>query len=172
MLRRAGAHPDLFVVGIDANAASMWDASRRASGPAHRGGLPNALFVVAAAESLPPEMDGFADEVSVHFPWGSLLRGVVQPDPCVLTALARVTRPGGTVSMLLSVTEHDREGSIASIDLTTIEELARRYEEHWLTLIEGRPATRDEIWAAHSSWAKRLAVGSRRPAWRLEFRRS
>lgn len=172
MLRRAAAHPDLFIVGIDADAASMREASRRAAGPARRGGLPNALFVVAQAESLPPELDGFADEVFVHLPWGSLLRGVVQAEPSILAPLAGVTRPGGTVSMLLSVTERDREAAVASLDLTAIEELAPRYAGHRLMLIEGRPATRGEIRAAHSSWAKRLAVGSRRTAWRLEFSRS
>ena len=34
------------------------------------------LFIQAAVEDLPPELDGVADEVHVHFPWGSLLRAV------------------------------------------------------------------------------------------------
>jgi hypothetical protein len=65
------------VIGIDANAASMADASRRAARPVKRGGLPNALFVVAAAENLPSELGGWAEAVTVHFPWGSLLRGLL-----------------------------------------------------------------------------------------------
>ena len=50
MLRVAAARPETLIVGVDANAAGMADASRRA---ARRGALPNALFAVAAAEHPP-----------------------------------------------------------------------------------------------------------------------
>ena len=50
VLRAASARPDTLVIGVDANAAGMAEASRRA---ARRGALPNALFVVAAAEHPP-----------------------------------------------------------------------------------------------------------------------
>jgi len=46
----AAQRPETLVIGIDANAAAMADASRRA---ARRAQLPNALFVVAAAEHPP-----------------------------------------------------------------------------------------------------------------------
>jgi len=50
VLAAAAARPDTLVIGVDANAAGMAEASRRA---ARRGALPNALFVVAAAEHPP-----------------------------------------------------------------------------------------------------------------------
>ena len=50
VIERARAQPDALVVGIDASAAGMADASRRAARSVPRGGVPNALFVVAAAE--------------------------------------------------------------------------------------------------------------------------
>jgi 16S rRNA (adenine(1408)-N(1))-methyltransferase len=50
VLRAARARPEILHVGIDANAAGMAEASRRA---ARRGALPNALFAVAAAEHPP-----------------------------------------------------------------------------------------------------------------------
>jgi 16S rRNA (adenine(1408)-N(1))-methyltransferase len=50
VLRAAAERPDTLVIGLDANAAAMADASRRAL---RRGTLPNALFVVAAAEHPP-----------------------------------------------------------------------------------------------------------------------
>jgi 16S rRNA (adenine(1408)-N(1))-methyltransferase len=50
VLATARRRPDTLVVGVDANAAGMADASRRA---ARRGALPNALFAVAAAEHPP-----------------------------------------------------------------------------------------------------------------------
>ena len=42
--------------------------------------LPNALFVVAAAERVPAELHGLADELTILFPWGSLLRGALALD--------------------------------------------------------------------------------------------
>lgn len=50
VLAAAAARRDTLLVGIDANAAGMAEASRRA---ARRGALPNALFAVAAAEHPP-----------------------------------------------------------------------------------------------------------------------
>jgi len=50
VLAAATASPDTLVIGMDANAAAMADSSRRA---ARRRALPNALFVVAAAEHPP-----------------------------------------------------------------------------------------------------------------------
>jgi 16S rRNA (adenine(1408)-N(1))-methyltransferase len=51
----------------------MVEASRRAAGPARKGGLDNALFVLAAAEAPPAELWALAARVTVLFPWGSLL---------------------------------------------------------------------------------------------------
>jgi tRNA G46 methylase TrmB len=50
VLAAAAARPDTLVIGLDADAAAMADASRRA---ARRGAIPNALFAVAAAEHPP-----------------------------------------------------------------------------------------------------------------------
>ena len=40
------------------------------------GPLPNLLLVIAAVESLPAELTALADEVTVYFPWGSLLEAI------------------------------------------------------------------------------------------------
>jgi 16S rRNA (adenine(1408)-N(1))-methyltransferase len=46
VLAAAAAQPETLVVGLDANAAGMREASRRAK-------LPNVLYAVAAAEHPP-----------------------------------------------------------------------------------------------------------------------
>jgi 16S rRNA (adenine(1408)-N(1))-methyltransferase len=50
VLAAAAQRPDTLVLGLDASAAAMADASRRAS---RRNALPNALFAVAAAQHPP-----------------------------------------------------------------------------------------------------------------------
>lgn len=148
----------------------MAEASRRAARGVRRGGLANAVFVVAAAEALPAALDGIATALTVHFPWGSLLDGLLCADPCILAGIRRVTRPGATVTLLLSVTERDHVAAMASFSDDVIARLGRCYAAHGLALTEGRPATAAEVAGSHSTWARRLGAGARRPAWLLRFR--
>ena len=164
----AAAQPDRLVVGVDANAAGMATASRRAAAKPSRGGLPNALFVVAAAEALPAELEGVADLVTVHFPWGSLLRGLLGADPATMTGLSRVLRPGGTLQLLVSSMARDRGVGVAPIQAATLRALADSYATWGLAVTRLRLATVADVTAAHSTWGKRLGAGTRRPAWLLQ----
>lgn len=171
MLATAAARPGALAIGVDANAAAMAEASRRAARASARGGLANALFVVAAAEALPPELDGIAASLSVHFPWGSLLHGLLRAEPAILSGIARVARPGACITLVLSITPRDRIAGLSALDAEAIARLAGGYAVHGLVLTEGRPATAGDLAAAHSTWARRLGAGSQRPAWLLRFRR-
>ncbi|HEX2173912.1 MAG TPA: class I SAM-dependent methyltransferase [Dehalococcoidia bacterium] len=171
VLATAAGCSDILVIGVDANAASMAEASRRAAKSTRRGGLPNALFVVAAAESLPHDLDGLADAVTIHFPWGSLLRGLLSADVALLQALARVTRSGAAVTVLLSVTPRDNLDGLESIGERTFGRLAGDYATQGLTLVGARPAEADDLARSHSTWAKRLGARAGRPAWLVRFRR-
>jgi 16S rRNA (adenine(1408)-N(1))-methyltransferase len=167
VLAAAAAQADRLVVGVDANAAGMATASRRAAAKPSRGGLTNALFVVAAVEMLPRELDGVADLVTVHFPWGSLLRGLLGADATTMTSLTRVLRPAATLQLLLSSTDRDRSAGVAPIQAATLAALAESYTSWGLAVTEARPATVADVAAAHSSWGKRLGAGTWRPAWLL-----
>jgi 16S rRNA (adenine(1408)-N(1))-methyltransferase len=169
---RSTGRPDVLAIGIDADAASMAEASRKVMRAAKGGGLPRALFVVAAAEALPCELDGCADALTVQFPWGSLLRGVLTAESAILAGISRLTRPGATVTMLLSVAERDRLTGLEVLEERTFAALAPSYAGHGLLLREARPATAEQIAAAHSSWAKRLLANSTRPVWYVRFERA
>jgi 16S rRNA (adenine(1408)-N(1))-methyltransferase len=170
VLAVAAACPSLLAIGVDADAASMAEASQRAARAVRKGGVPNALFVAAAAESLPAELNGTVASLTVHFPWGSLLRGLLSADHSILSGIRRVIRPGATMTVLLSVTERDHVTGTDSFDGGEIERIRCGYAAHGLILTECRPATPDDLAATHSTWAKRLGAGSRRPAWLLRFR--
>ncbi|HLZ47897.1 MAG TPA: hypothetical protein VKR80_04530 [Candidatus Limnocylindria bacterium] len=122
----------------------------------------NALFVVAAAEALPAELDGTISGVSIYLPWGSLLRGLVGPSPVVLRGIARLLRPGGAAIALLSIAERDGGEPLGprSIDRAA-------YVAGGLEVVDWRPAMPEEVAAADSSWAKRLQASSRRSVWIL-----
>jgi 16S rRNA (adenine(1408)-N(1))-methyltransferase len=104
------------VLGVDSSHAAMAEASRRAARPIRRGGLPNARFVVAAAESLPGELARSADLVTVHFPWGSLLRGATGADPEVADRLACLVAVGGRLRLLLPGAPADAQRGVAEVD--------------------------------------------------------
>ena len=150
----------------------MAESSFRAARSERKGGLANALFLVAAAELPPPELIGVADQVTIAFPWGSLLRGALAcPDAARASAgIAALVRPGGGATIHLSVTARDRL-DLPILDDDAAPELTERWRRHGLELSAWRRATADEIAATRSSWARRLRAGSDRAVWRLELTR-
>ncbi len=101
----------------------------------------------------------------MHFPWGSLLRGVIGRDDAVLSGIAQLLAPGATGVVLLSVIPRDGVPAVPSAGA-----LGAAYERHGLELLDIRPATRDEVAASQSSWAKRLRAGTERPVTMLRLR--
>ncbi|HEX5826728.1 MAG TPA: methyltransferase domain-containing protein [Candidatus Limnocylindrales bacterium] len=170
----AAANPDRLVVGIDPVAAAMAEASRRAAAAPRKGGLPNALFVVATAEALPAELVSLAEAVTVNLPWGSLLRGALALDEAAARGIASVAAPGGRVSMLLAPAERDRLAADVSVEARLAGSLAADWASLGVVLSDARPATEEDLAAAGTTWARRLFAGSRgaeagRRAWRLEL---
>jgi 16S rRNA (adenine(1408)-N(1))-methyltransferase len=163
VLAAAARRPDTLVVGVDTNAAAMADSSRRAS--RGRAALPNALFAVAAAERPPEALHGMAGSLTVNFPWGSLLRGLLGEDDAVLAGVARLMAPGVEGAALLSVVPRDGMPPVPPPA-----SLAPAYARHGLELVEMRAATPEEVAASGSSWAKRLRAGRERPVTLLKLR--
>jgi 16S rRNA (adenine(1408)-N(1))-methyltransferase len=151
----------------------MAESSLRAVRTARKGGLPNAVFVVAAAERPPVELAGIAAEVTILFPWGSLLRGVLAlDDACDAAAgIACLMAPDGIVRALVSIDRRDSL-SVPVLEAADSAALASRWARHGLTLTAFEPVRPAEIHASGSSWARRLAAGRDRQVWRLELRRT
>ncbi|MCA1626211.1 MAG: class I SAM-dependent methyltransferase [Acidobacteria bacterium] len=67
----ARRNPNKFFIGIDANPRPLEKVSEKIHRKPSKGGLSNVLFLQSSVEDLPSELDSVADEVHVHFPWGS-----------------------------------------------------------------------------------------------------
>ena len=156
VLAIAAAEPTTLVIGIDANAASMAEASRRAAGPARKGGLENALFVMAAAEAPPHELRALAERVTVLFPWGSLLRGCLGADAVVAEGIAALLAPAGTLELLVAPTDRDGLDGLPTDPHGVIAAATRTFDALGLQLIEARSATDVQVRASGSTWARRL----------------
>jgi 16S rRNA (adenine(1408)-N(1))-methyltransferase len=100
--------------------------------------------------------------MTINFPWGSLLRGVLGHDDAVLAGIASL---GAAGTALVSVVLRDGMPAVPEPDV-----LAVAYAHHGLAVLEARPATAAEIAASGSSWAKRLGAGAARPVTMLKWR--
>jgi 16S rRNA (adenine(1408)-N(1))-methyltransferase len=98
----ARQNPNKFYIGIDPNVSPLEKISEKIHRKPSKGGAPNVLFVQAAVEDLPPELDGVADEVHVHFPWGSLLRAFASGDVDVLRNVRRICSMGAMLEVVIN----------------------------------------------------------------------
>jgi 16S rRNA (adenine(1408)-N(1))-methyltransferase len=153
VLSRASEHPEELVLAIDASHDAMREASWRAGRSARRGGQPNALFVASSLEALPPTLDGMASLVTVHFPWGTLLRAALGRDAEDASHLARLLAQGGRLQLLLSAAAGDAARGAVEIDASA---LIAAYRRLGIGLLRCRPATKADVIEARSSWGKRL----------------
>jgi 16S rRNA (adenine(1408)-N(1))-methyltransferase len=169
VLDRAFDEPTALVMGVDASAAVMATASRRAD----RRGPRNALFFAEGAERLADSpLAGQADLVTVTFPWGSLLRGVIGLDDAALAGVAALLRPGGRLLVLASVVPSDGVAGMDCLDESAETAIGAAWCGAGLELTSFRPATAAEVARSRSTWARRLlAGGDTRPVWLLEGRR-
>jgi 16S rRNA (adenine(1408)-N(1))-methyltransferase len=172
VLRRTRREAGSLVIGVDADVAALRESSARAARTERKGGLPNALFLAAAADELPDSLAGAVDLLTVVLPWGSLLRGLVRGDADLLGALRQTLAPGAELELLLSVQPVDHALGLPLLDEVTVEGLAAAYARAGLIAREARPATSEDVERLGSSWAKRLGVPQRRSAWLLGFTRA
>ena len=156
VLVAAAREPATLVLGLDASAASMAEASRRAARSPRKGGLPNAAFIVAAAEAPPPGLGGVAELVTARFPWGSLLRGAVGRDDAVARGLAALVTEWGALELLLAPIERDGLDGVPTSTAGLAEGAASAFAAHGFEIERVCAPTPAEIRASGSTWARRL----------------
>lgn len=172
----AKSNPDKFVIGVDANAKPLDKLSMKATRKPAKGGLPNAMFVQAAVESLPEEFAGAASEIHINFPWGSLLRAVAVGDAEVLASLRRVACQGAEMEIVIGVdAERDRAElkrlGVPPLSLGSIEsDLLPRYAAAGFESVAYREVPSFEWGRFETSWARKLSWNESRRVYLLRFR--
>ena len=172
----AKTNPNKFFIGIDANVKPLEKPSIKATRKVNKGGLPNAMFVQAAVEFLPEEFDGVADEIHIHFPWGSLLRSVALGDPETLTSLRRIAALNCLLEIVIGVDAERDRYELARLqipELTPIyfeKTLASRYNAAGFETIEVKQLSPNEWAKIETSWARKLSTSSTRTVTMLIFR--
>lgn len=164
----ARANPNKFYIGIDANPRPLEKVSEKIHRKPAKGGLRNVLFLQAAIEDLPSELDGLADEVHVHFPWGSLLGVVATGDESGLRNLRRICAADCLLEIVIGLDPERDASEIERLGLQRFsievfdEELEPRYRASGFEVLERGVLARSDWPRLRTSWAKRLRANKAR----------
>ena len=153
-------HPDWFIVGVDACRENLRDHSRAK--------LPNMLFIIAPAQQLPCEFEAFFSHVSINFPWGSLLDGLLACDPGLMRGLTSISRPNAQIEIHLNGGALKEAGTSLEVGAGIIYE--NLHHNGWEINLP-RPLDQDALTRFPTTWARRLAHGRDPSAMRLSGRR-
>jgi 16S rRNA (adenine(1408)-N(1))-methyltransferase len=165
----ARRNPKKFYIGIDPNVRPLEKISEKIYRKPAKGGAPNVLFIQASVEDLPAELDGVADELHVHFPWGSLLRAVATGDLAVLGNLRRICAPHALLEIVLGLDPVRDQTEIRRLELPALslehidQVLTPRYATAGFEVTERGILAASEWPEFETSWAKRLQQNEQRP---------
>ncbi len=172
----ARKNPNKFFIGIDANTKPLEKISMKATRKPSKGGLPNLLFIQAAVEDLPEELNASADEIHIHFPWGSLLRAVVLGDENILAALRRICAPECLLEIVIGIDEERDKSEIERLNLPELSGeylqniLIPKYEAAGFDFLESGVLDASEWSKLETSWARKLQGSSDRKVVYLNFK--
>lgn len=144
----ARTRPDWFIIGIDTCRENLRVASRQA--PA------NAQYLIADARALPPVLNGVASQISINFPWGSLLHSLLAGDAALLTGLAALAQPGALLDIWLNAGALAVAGWQPETGGTDIQHMLRMAGFAVKSPVMLDAAT---LRTYPTTWAKRLAFG-------------
>lgn len=133
-----------------------------------KGGLPNALFIQAAVENLPAELNDTADEIHIHFPWGSLLQAVMVGDENVLQSLRRICAPECILEIVTGIDAERDKSEIERLGLPALsaeyleKTLLPKYEAAGFAHLKSGVLDSAGWSCMETSWARKLQENSNR----------
>ncbi len=144
----ASQQPGWFVVGIDPCRENLRVSSR--TGPS------NTLFVIAAAQDLPPELRGLVSHLTINFPWGSLLDALLEAEPAVMAGIGLLCNRQASLEVRLNGGALAEAGRTLEAGTDMIcDSLSRSGWQLNAPRVLGMPALR----TFPTTWARRLAHG-------------
>lgn len=144
----AERNPSWFVIGVDSCRENLHVHSRTK--------LPNMLFVIASAQDLPRELNGLISHITINFPWGSLLDGLLSSDSMLMRGLESISRSAASLDVCLN------GGALAEVGQSLENGTHRIYDN---LMRSGWQVNTPGLMNAHalrtfpSTWARRLAFG-------------
>lgn len=144
----ADHHPDWFIIGVDSCRENLRDHSRAT--------LTNMLFVIASAQHLPRELNGLVSYITINFPWGSLLEGLLRNDPCLLNGLSSIAQKDARIDVFLNGGALAEAGTSLDSGSMMIHE---NMNSHGWNLRDPKLIDGHALKVFPTTWARRLAHG-------------
>lgn len=174
--RTAANHPKEFFIGIDANASELEEISVKITKKAPKGGLSNIIYLKASAEELPKELENLVDEVHIHFPWGSLIEGIVKADEQILNQIKMIMKNNAELHVQLTYDDkyegtYRAERLMPDLSIDYIQEtLAKKYKELGFYLLYAYTLLDLEKQQIDSPWGKKILSKRDREVFKMQFR--
>lgn len=116
--RQAIANPANFYIGVDSLFGPLCFISKKiAKKPSKGGGQKNIAFVHSSVETLPSTFSRLADSITINFPWGTLLQGVVTPTPSLLGRVAALGKEKSSLEILVNYTVFEDPNYVKKMNL-------------------------------------------------------
>ena len=157
--RFAREYGNCLAIGVDPDRNALREAARQAERKPARGGAPNALYIAASIESLPPELHGCADWITIYFPWSALLRAILSGDTQLAGALNQLSRPRARLSIVLNA-EAPPDGLAPPTPNSLRQSLEPFLTQAGFRISQSKWLDPDE--APATTWSGRLVKGSGR----------
>lgn len=163
--KSAQVHPEFFYIGIDSSCENLKKYSAKIYKKPSRGGLLNVLYVIANVKDLPQELNGLAKKIYINFPWGSLLRSLVQKDQEILENIIRISSRIGILEVLINYSVFSNSAQVEKLGLPMLtidyveNELSPAYNKAGIVIVEKKILDKDEMKNIPTMWAKKLAYG-------------
>ena len=171
--RKARQDKETFYIGLDPVKDNMEDIAVKMAKKPEKGGLDNALLVISTAENLPSELYGIADRVTVLFPWGVLLEGIVKPEEEFINAVKKAAKPGAEFEFITTYSANCEENmmEIRGMPELSIDYFNGEYKDKLnkcgLTVNNTELLDNEFVKGFDSKWARRLAFGRKRDFYRI-----
>lgn len=166
--RFAREYSNVLAIGVDPDRDALGEAAKLADRKPARGGAPNALYVAASVESLPAELQGAGDWITIYFPWAALLRLILGGDALISEILNALAGPRARLSIVLNaeaVPEGFERPTPEGVRKSLRDPLEaagfRITRSEWLSVDQAPPTT----------WGGRLVKGSGRAMVALDAQR-
>lgn len=172
--KNARNNPKDFYIGIDPVAENMMEFSTKTIKKPSKGGIANAIYIIAAAEKLPQKLHNIADKIYVNLPWGSLLEGVVKGSAVILNNIVNIAKPPKShVEIWFTYNNLHEAGEMSRRELPPLsveyikDTLSPIYKSCGIDIIEIDVVNNDDLKKFDTQWSKRLGFGRARDVFRI-----
>ena len=174
--RKAKNNKTALYIGLDPVKDNMEETAVKIAKKPEKGGLDNALLVVATAEKLPDELHGIADKVTILFPWGILLEGIIKPEEQIISAVKTTSKNGAEFEFITTYSANCEENMMETRNMPelNLEYFNSEYKsvlQNMGLIVENIEMLDNEfVKKFDSKWARRLAFGRKRDFYRITGR--